>query len=120
MKNIFDKNISDNMIERINQLSSDSKAEWGKMSVDQMLAHCCITYEFIFDNNHPKPKGFKKWILKAFVKSIVVNEKPYKKNGRTAPEFIMNNRKDFELEKSRLIAYIINCLLYTSPSPRDA
>jgi hypothetical protein len=78
----------------------------GKMSVDQMLAHCNVTYELIYENKHSKPNGFKKWMLKAFVKNFVVNEKPYKKNGRTAPEFLITNKKDFKKEKDRLNSYI--------------
>jgi len=107
MKNIFDKTVTDNVIERINQLNSNSKQKWGKMNVGQMLAHCCVTYEFVYDNKHPKPKGFKKWMLKTFVKKIVTNNTPYKKNGRTAPEFLMTNEKEFNTEKDRLTSYIL-------------
>ena len=106
MKNLFDKTFSTEMIQRIELLHLNSERKWGKMSVDQMLAHCNVTYEFIYDNIHPKPSGLQKWMLKIFVKNIVVNEKPYKKNSRTAPEFIMVNEKNFEIEKNRLISYI--------------
>ncbi len=106
MKDLFDKKNAEEMIKRIEALQPNSERKWGKMSVDQMLAHCNVTYEFIYDNIHPKPSGLQKWMLKIFVKNIVVNEKPYKKNSRTAPEFIMVNEKNFEIEKNRLIAYI--------------
>ena len=106
MKNIFEKNISNEVIERINRLTPESKPQWGKMSADQMLAHCNVTYEFVFDNKHKKPSGFKKLMLKTFVKNAVVSEKPYKKNGRTAPEFLIKDEKNYETEKNRLIAYI--------------
>jgi hypothetical protein len=106
MKNIFDKSISEEIISRINQLNVDSQPLWGKMSVGQMLAHCSVTYEFIFENKYPKPKGIKKWLLKAFVKNLVVSEKPYNKNSRTAPEFLMTSIKDFEFEKERLTNFI--------------
>ena len=102
MKNIFEKAITDEVIERINQLNPSTKPNWGKMSTDQMLAHCNVTYELDFEDKHPKPKGFKKWMLKTFVKNIVVSEKPYKRNGRTAPEFLIASEKDFNLEKGRL------------------
>jgi hypothetical protein len=39
-------------------------------------------------------------MMKLFVKNIVVGEKPYAKNSRTAPEFIIANQRDFEKEKS--------------------
>lgn len=43
------------------------------------------------------------WILKTFVKKAVVNEVGYKHNTRTGSDFIINDEKDFEQEKSRLI-----------------
>lgn len=106
MKNIFDTAVANQTIARINALSADSKPIWGRMTAGQMLAHCNVTYEFVYENKHPKPTGFKKWMLKTFVKNIVVGTKPYKKGSRTAPEFLMRNEKDFSSEKSRLIAYI--------------
>lgn len=107
MKDIFNKTVSNEIIRRINSLHPDSKPNWGKMSVDQMLAHCNVTYELIYENKHLKPKGLKKWILKTFVKNFVVNEKPYHKNGRTASEFMITDKKDFEKEKNRLNSYIL-------------
>jgi len=53
---------------RINMLSPDTKPLWGKMYPDQMLAHVNQAYEMPFENLHPKPKEFKKLILKLFVK----------------------------------------------------
>ncbi len=106
MKNVFDQNDTEEIINRINQLTPDTKQLWGKMSVAQMLAHCNVTYELVYDNKHPKPGAIKQFLLKAFVKKIVVNEKPFKKNAPTAPEFLVKDDKDFEIEKKRLIDHI--------------
>ena len=106
MENIFDKTVSEKIIERINLLNSTSEPKWGKMTVGQMLAHCNVTYEMIYTDKYPKPNSFKKFMLKAFVKKTVVGEKPYPKNGRTAPQFLITNQREFEKEKSRLIEYI--------------
>ncbi len=107
MNNIFDLKVTQAVIDRINKLTADTKAQWGKMSVDQMLAHCNVTYEMVFENKHPKPSAFKRFILKTFVKALVVNEKAYRKNSQTAPEFMMVDKKNFENEKSRLIANLL-------------
>lgn len=107
MKNIFTKEVSSEIIERINLLSPQTQAKWGKMNVSQMLAHCNVTYELAYENKHPKPTFFVRLILKLFVKKYVVNEVPYKKNGGTAPVFIITDTKNFELEKERLIKYIV-------------
>lgn len=106
MKNIFDKAVTDEVIERINNLSVNSRAKWGKMSVEQMLAHCSVSYDLCYDESRPKATGLKKVLLKLFVKGVVVGEKPYKKNSRTAPDFIIADEKEFENEKQKLISYL--------------
>lgn len=106
MKNVFDKKDKTELLSRIENLSASSKPKWGTMDVAKMLAHCNVTYEMVYDNKHAKPNAFKKFILKMFVKSIVVSEKPYKKNGQTATEFMIKDEKVFETEKKRLIDYI--------------
>ena len=106
LPNIFSKEVSDNIIQRINSLTPATQPKWGKMSVAQMLAHCNVTYEMIYESIHPKPNGFMKFILKTLVKNKVVSETSYKQNIRTAPQFIIKETKDFEVEKQRLINYI--------------
>lgn len=106
MKNIFNPKVTEELIERINKLTPETKPNWGKMSVDQMLAHCSVPYEMAFTDKHPKPNAILRFFLKSFVKNGVVNEKPYPKNSRTAPAFIISDRRDFEKEKNSLISYI--------------
>lgn len=106
MENIFDLKVTNSIVERINKLDAYAKPLWGKMSVDQMLAHCNVSYEMIYENKHPKPNAFKKWMLKAIVKPYVVSERPYKKNSRTAPEFLIIGTKNFTEEKNRLIDFL--------------
>jgi hypothetical protein len=106
LPNIFTETVSENVIQRINNLSNTTNPSWGKMNVGQMLAHCNVTYEMLYENNHPKPNAFMKFILKMMVKNAVVNEIPYKKNSRTAPQFLMTESKNFDLEKKRLVDYI--------------
>ncbi|MEI7626700.1 MAG: DUF1569 domain-containing protein [Bacteroidota bacterium] len=106
MKNVFSLTDSSEIINRIGQLTPETKGLWGKMSVAQMLAHCNVTYEMAYENIHPAPNAFVKFILKLLVKKSVVNETPYKKSIQTAPAFIINSNKDFAIEKERLVNYI--------------
>jgi Protein of unknown function (DUF1569) len=76
------------------------------MNVAQMLAHCNVSYEMIYENIHPKPNPILKFVLKLFVKSKVVTEKPYTHNSPTAPAFIITDAKQFEKERTRLINHI--------------
>jgi hypothetical protein len=106
MKNVFDSSDCQEFIDRINKLTPETQPLWGKMSVDKMLAHCNVTYEYIFENKYKKPTGIKKLFLKLLVKNFVVGEKPYRKNTATAPDFLIKNEKDFSFEKDRIIGFI--------------
>lgn len=97
---------AENMIARINNLAYGTTPQWGKMNVAQMLAHCCVTYEFVYDNKHPKPSAMARFLMKLFVKPQVVGDKPYPRNSRTAPAFLVPAIQDFEEQKKRLINYI--------------
>jgi hypothetical protein len=106
MKSVFNLNDSNEILNRINLLTPETKGVWGKMTVAQMLAHCNVTYEMAYENIHPEPNSFVKLMLKLFVKKSVVGETPYKKSIQTAPAFIIKEDKDFSKEKERLIAYV--------------
>lgn len=106
LPNIFTKEVAERVIDRINKLTPSSQPLWGKMNVAQMLAHCCVAYEMVYTDKHPKPGFFMRFILKSFVKKMVVNDKPYPKSSKTAPAFLITNEKDFETEKKRLVDYI--------------
>ncbi len=107
LPNIFTQPVADEIIGRINQLSSQSTPQWGKMNVGQMLAHSNVSYEMAFENKHPKPNFILGFILKTFLKKGLTDETtPYKKNSSTAPAFVMKEEKNFETEKKRLIDYL--------------
>lgn len=107
MENVFDTKDAQNYIDRISKLTPETQGLWGKMTVDQMLAHCNVSYEMVYEpEKHKKPGAIAKFILKSFVKSKVVGEKAYTPNGPTAPQFIITERKNFEEEKKRLIGFI--------------
>ncbi len=108
MTNIFSPEGAKAVIDRINSLNPAQQPLWGKMSVDKMLAHCNVSYQFVYEQEKFKrPNPFMKFILKTFVKKMVVGDKPYGKNGRTAPEFIITDTRNFDKEKAILIENIL-------------
>ncbi len=106
LPNIFTREVSETVINRINQLDAHTQPQWGRMKVAQMLAHCNVSYEMVYEDKHPRPKFPMTFILRTFIKRVVTGPAPYKHNTPTAPAFRMTTEKDFEAEKSRLIAYI--------------
>jgi len=106
LPNVFTKEVAASLIARINTLTPESKAQWGKMSVSQMLAHCNVTYEYAYEDKYAKPNAFMRFILKTLVKKTVISEDPYKHNGNTGPDFIIKNEPEFTAQKNRLIDFI--------------
>jgi hypothetical protein len=106
MKSVFNTADTAELAARINKLTPVTPPQWGKMNVSQMLAHCNVTYEMVFEDKHPKPSFFMKLVLTAFVKKKVTTDVPYKPGLPTAPQFLIKDEKDFEAEKNRLIGHI--------------
>ncbi|TDE12785.1 DUF1569 domain-containing protein [Dyadobacter psychrotolerans] len=105
--NIFTDEVSAAVISRIANLKPGTLPDWGKMNSAQMLAHCSVTYEMVYESKHPKPNFLMRFILKMFIKKTVTGDAPYKRNSQTAPAFVIKDDRNFDKEKSRLISYII-------------
>ena len=106
MNNVFDSVTVAELTARINRLTPSTMAQWGKMSVDQMLAHCNVSYDMAYTDLHLKARGVKRFLLNLFVKQAVVGPKPYPRNSPTAPEFRMVGAKHFEQERAKLVDYL--------------
>ena len=106
MKDIFDREVTREVVGRIRGLTPDTPPEWGKMSVGQMLAHCCVPYEMVFEDKHRKAGPIARFFMKTFVKPGVVGEKPYPKNAPTAPAFKITGERDFVRDRDRLVGYV--------------
>jgi hypothetical protein len=104
---IFEQQTVDTLIARIDRLAPDTQPQWGKMNAAQMMAHTCVAYDMALTDKYPKSGFLKRILVTFFAKSQVVSEKPYPRNGRTAPEFVISDQRDFAVEKSRLIDNIM-------------
>lgn len=104
--NLFDKNGLEETLDRVAALSPKSSPKWGKMNVSQMLAHCNVAFEMTYTDKHPKPKGIQKFLIKLIAKKAVVGPKPLKKNGRTAPVFLISDEREFQTERERLVDFL--------------
>jgi hypothetical protein len=105
MKSLFEKEAEEEISNRINKLSVDSKRLWGKMDVAQMLAHCAITMEMA-TGAKKLSRLFIGRILGPLVKSSYLGPKPLSKNSPTDKNFIISDPHDFEFEKKRLLLLV--------------
>ena len=105
VKNLFDASVKQEMIERITKLNPGSKALWGKMNVGQMLAHLQMPIGVAL-GNHKLKRTFIGILFGPMAKKILYNDKPFKRNLPTDKSFIMQEAKDFEQEKKKLLDMI--------------
>ena len=103
--NLFEKEAYESVLARINSLTPETSRQWGKMSVNQMLAHLKVAFRVPLSEN-ALPRIFLGRLIGGFLKSQLYNEKPYGKGLPTAPEFIIKNEPEFEKEKKELIELI--------------
>lgn len=110
MHDIFDQGTCEALVARINRLNADSSPQWGKMNAARMLAHCNKPYDTLYDDAYrranPPAKGVKRVLLNWFVKPLVTGPKPYPRNTRTAPSYVVADQRDLEVERAKLIGYI--------------
>ncbi len=107
LANFFDTSVNDAVIARIKALTPESKALWGTMSVAQMLAHCCVSFEYGFEpEKHPRPNRFVRQIITLLAKKSVVSDTPFPKNAQTSPDMIIKDERDFATEQARLIDFV--------------
>ena len=107
MKSIFDKQTRDELTSRINSLNENSRAQWGKMNIYQMLKHCTLWEEWILSEKKNKQTLIGRLFGKMVLKSILKDEKPLRRNTPTIPEFkIKENNGNVESEKTKWISLI--------------
>ncbi|WP_347553027.1 DUF1569 domain-containing protein (plasmid) [Pseudalkalibacillus hwajinpoensis] len=106
MKNIFNQLESEEILNRIDKLSPNSKPQWGKMDVAQMLAHCSSFQDIALGNSFPA-RGWLGILIGKFVKPIFYDDKPLPQNMSTIPTILIVDKKEFETEKEKLKQKII-------------
>jgi Protein of unknown function (DUF1569) len=102
MKSIYNAVDNAAMIARINTLTPESNALWGKMTVDQMFKHTTGALLVAFGEQKLKV-NFLMRLLGRMLKKKVFNSAAFKKNSPTASEFIFTEQYDFETSKKELI-----------------
>ena len=105
MSSIYSKADNEIIVSRINKLTPESRAQWGKMTVDQMLSHCQAPIDFATGTT-PMQANFLMRLIGKMLKGKIFNSTEFKKNSPTAPSFIRTGAYDFEKTKNDLIQKI--------------
>lgn len=108
MNTLFDQSNCAEIVERINRLTPESKAKWGKMNVGQMICHCADGVKMATGERHVDNKS--SFAKRALLKPLVLYVLPIPKNVPTAKELDQMQDGtapiDFETDKKDLLAAI--------------
>lgn len=100
MKSIFDTNVYSELEARINSLTDNNAAQWGKMNVYQMVKHCSLCEDMMQGKIHIKRVFMGRLIGKVILNKILKDDKPFGKNSPTGPVLItLNQSGNIEIQK---------------------
>ena len=102
VKSLFEDEVKQEIINRINMLRPASQRKWGKMDVAQMLAHVQLPLKVAYGEHTPKG-NFLIRVLSVFFKSNLYNNKPFSKNLPTDKTFKIADSRNFIAEKESLV-----------------
>ncbi|TSJ43142.1 DinB family protein [Mucilaginibacter corticis] len=89
MKTLFDDKTRAEVVARINKLDEQSKAQWGKMTVYQMIKHCVKWEDMLLGKTTYKQSLLGRIVGKFALKDMMKDE-PLKHNLPTVPSFKVN------------------------------
>lgn len=105
MKSIFNQTDNQELQSRLSKITSDTPANWGKMSAAQMVLHCQKPLD-VAEGTLQLPHSFIGKLFGKMVKNKFLSGKPLGKNGPTAKQFLVKGNPEFEKEKEVLMEQI--------------
>lgn len=105
MTTLFAREGYEEIVRRINALQPTATRQWGKMSVNQMLAHCVTTMEVACGIKNV-PRTLIGILIGRFFKNQYIGDKPFPQNSPTHPTFVIADEREFEAEKQQLLALV--------------
>lgn len=106
MKSLFNKADNQEILHRINTLTPNSKAQWGKINVAQMRAHCQPPLKVAYGDLKLKRGLIALLFGNVFKKKLTKDEKPFDRNLPTDKGFIVSGEHEFESETNKLISLV--------------
>ena len=106
MKHLFEAAVVEETKARILSLKATSTRQWGRMGAAQALAHCAVGLESAVGDRRP-PRVFIGRFVGPLIKRLAIgDERPFRRNSPTSPEFVIADPRDLAQEQARLCALL--------------
>ena len=118
MKTVFDASTRDELISRISSLNESSRAQWGKMTIYQMLKHNTLWEEWVSGKKKNKQMFIGRLFGRKALKNILKEGRVLSRNTPTLPDLRTDKlpeKGDIALEKAKWIAQIEGYAHYSNP-----
>lgn len=102
MKSLFEESVYTEVLDRLIRLKADTPSKWGKMDAPSMLKHCNLVLSASL-GPAPRKRALMSYLFRKVAKKQYVYRSVYKKNGYTAPNFIVSSAADIATERNALI-----------------
>lgn len=99
MKTIWEPGARQELCERLDMLSPDARALWGRMTARQMLAH--VVDALLMANGDLVPAEKKLPIRFTPLKQLIIYGPPFPRSSPTAPELLTRQADDWDSECTR-------------------
>jgi Protein of unknown function (DUF1569) len=116
MKSIFDASTREELINRINTVTQQSNAQWGKMNTFQMLRHCTLCDDMFLGKTKINRVLIGRLIGKMILKQVLKDDAPFRRNSPTSS--LLNTTTetgDIEQQKKQWIIRIEQYADYSNP-----
>ena len=103
--NLFEPSSVAEVLFRLNNITAATPAQWGKMNAAQMMAHCQAPFQTYFGEKKLK-RVLISYLFGKMAKKKLMGTQPWARNLPTAPQFKINDEREFAAEKRKLVDYI--------------
>ena len=101
MTTLFNPVTNAEIVSRIQKLTPSSKPKWGKMKVEQMLAHLYLSLQVNFGEIELK-RGLLGIFFRGISRRILLGKKPFPKHLPTDKKLLAKEVSDFSSEKHKI------------------
>ena len=106
MKTLQDEKCRTDLIERLNKLSPESKAVWGRMNVDQMMSHLVQSGELPFVATVPDRSSLFSRVMKPLVLYLLPMPKEIKTSAEIDQQQDGRKPEGLDADRTRVIQEI--------------
>ena len=101
MRTLFDRAVNEEILSRVEKLHPSLHPHWGKLKIEQMMAHLNLSFEVNFGRMELK-RSLMGIFFRGISRRILLGEKPFPKNLPTDKKMLAKGSSDFAEQKQKL------------------